>query len=146
MVRIPSCCGSGSYSSNSTPSLGTSICRGSGPRKGKKTKKKKKANQVLSLPRSRPPKGPLRTYKALLNLASHFLLPLTPPSIAHPDLLAVLLYNQLVLASGHLHLQFSLPGMFFPHILFSWLTPSPLVSFSYPQRSTLCLSNLNWPL
>ena len=27
----------GSYSSNSTPSLGTSICRRSGPRKGKKT-------------------------------------------------------------------------------------------------------------
>ena len=33
-----------SYSSDSTPSLGTSICRGSGPRKGKKreTKKEKK--------------------------------------------------------------------------------------------------------
>ena len=29
-----------SYSSNSTPSLGTSICHGSGSRKGKKTKKK----------------------------------------------------------------------------------------------------------
>ena len=28
----------GRYSSNSTPSLGTSIRRGSGPRKGKKTK------------------------------------------------------------------------------------------------------------
>ena len=29
------------YSSDSTPSLGTSICRGSGPRNNKKTKKKK---------------------------------------------------------------------------------------------------------
>ena len=32
----------GGYSSDETPSLGTSICRGSSPRKGKKTKKKKK--------------------------------------------------------------------------------------------------------
>ena len=32
----------GGYSSDSTPSLGTSICRGSGPRRGKKTKKKEK--------------------------------------------------------------------------------------------------------
>ena len=31
----------GSYSSDSTPSLGTSICRGCGPRKDKKSKKKK---------------------------------------------------------------------------------------------------------
>ena len=31
-----------SYSSDSTPSLGTSICCRSSPRKGKKTKKKKK--------------------------------------------------------------------------------------------------------
>ena len=30
-----------SYNSDSTPSLGTSTCRGSGPRNGKKTKKKK---------------------------------------------------------------------------------------------------------
>ena len=30
----------GGYSSDSISSLGTSICRGSGPRKGKKTKKK----------------------------------------------------------------------------------------------------------
>ena len=30
----------GSYSSNSTSSLGTFICHGSGPRNGKKTKKK----------------------------------------------------------------------------------------------------------
>ena len=30
----------GSYSSNSTPSLGTSICCGSGPRKWQKTKQK----------------------------------------------------------------------------------------------------------
>ena len=30
------------YSSDSTPSLGTSICCRSGPRNGKKTKKKKK--------------------------------------------------------------------------------------------------------
>ena len=30
------------YSSDSTPSLGTSICHGRGPRKGKKTKKEKK--------------------------------------------------------------------------------------------------------
>ena len=29
------------YGSDSTPSLGTSMCRGSGSRKGKKTKKKK---------------------------------------------------------------------------------------------------------
>ena len=28
----------GSYSSDSTPSLGTSLCRGIGPRNGKKTK------------------------------------------------------------------------------------------------------------
>ena len=34
-----------SCSSDSTPSLGTSICSGSGPRKGEKTKKRKK--QVL---------------------------------------------------------------------------------------------------
>ena len=32
----------GGYSSDLTPSLGTSICHGSSPRKGKKTKKKKK--------------------------------------------------------------------------------------------------------
>ena len=32
------------YSSDSTPSLGTSICRGSGPRKGKKTKNKNKTH------------------------------------------------------------------------------------------------------
>ena len=31
-----------SYNSNLTPSLGTSICHGSSPRKGKKDKKKKK--------------------------------------------------------------------------------------------------------
>ena len=30
------------YSSNSTPSLGSSICHGSGPRNGKKKKKRKK--------------------------------------------------------------------------------------------------------
>ena len=35
----------GGCSSHSTPSLGTSICSGSGPRKGEKTKKRKK--QVL---------------------------------------------------------------------------------------------------
>ena len=33
------------YSSNLTPSLGTSICRGCSPRKGKK-KKKKKQNSI----------------------------------------------------------------------------------------------------
>ena len=32
----------GGYSSRWTPSLGTSMCRRSGPRKGKKTKKKSK--------------------------------------------------------------------------------------------------------
>ena len=32
----------GGYSSDSTPSLGTSICRGSGSRNGKKTKRKRK--------------------------------------------------------------------------------------------------------
>ena len=36
----------GSYSSDSTPSLGTSICHGSGPRKGKKTKIKKEKRGV----------------------------------------------------------------------------------------------------
>ena len=36
-----------SYSSDSTPSLGTSICRRSSPRKGKKTKKKKKKEEQL---------------------------------------------------------------------------------------------------
>ena len=36
----------GGYSSDWTPSLGTSICHGSGPRKGKKTKKKKKENKT----------------------------------------------------------------------------------------------------
>ena len=35
-------CRPGGYSSDWTPSLGTCICRGSGPRKGKKTKKKEK--------------------------------------------------------------------------------------------------------
>ena len=45
------CCGSAvsladGYSSDSTPSVGTSIHRGSGPRKGKKTKKKKKKKRV----------------------------------------------------------------------------------------------------
>ena len=34
-------CRLGSYSSDWTPSLGTSICRGSGPRNSKKTKKQK---------------------------------------------------------------------------------------------------------
>ena len=38
----PRCCGSGGYSSDSTPSLGASKCRGSHPRNSKKTKKKKK--------------------------------------------------------------------------------------------------------
>ena len=32
----------GGYSYNSKPRLGTFICRGNGPRNGKKTKKKKK--------------------------------------------------------------------------------------------------------
>jgi len=36
------------YSSDSTPSLGTSICRGSGPRNGKKTKKKLGKNDLKS--------------------------------------------------------------------------------------------------
>ena len=43
---------------DSTPSLGTSICRGSGPRKGKKTKKKKKKRHGPFhgwFPRVRPP-------------------------------------------------------------------------------------------
>ena len=42
MARIPSCCGSGvgwCYSSDSTPSLGTSLCCGYSPRKDKKKKK-----------------------------------------------------------------------------------------------------------
>ena len=38
-AQILHCCG---YSSDSIPSLGTSICHGSGLRNGKKTKKKKK--------------------------------------------------------------------------------------------------------
>ena len=38
-VALAQACG---YGSDQTPSLETSICRGSGPRKGKKTKKKKK--------------------------------------------------------------------------------------------------------
>ena len=45
MTWVPSCVAvvwAGSYSPNLTPSLGTSICRRSGSRKGKKTKKKKK--------------------------------------------------------------------------------------------------------
>ena len=35
----------GGYSSNSTPSLGTSICHRSGPRKGKKDQEKKKKKE-----------------------------------------------------------------------------------------------------
>ena len=38
----------GSYSSNSTPSLGTSIGRGYGPKKPKKKKKKKKSLQIAN--------------------------------------------------------------------------------------------------
>ena len=47
-ARIPSCYGSdlaqqaGGNGSDQTPTLGISICRRSGPRKGKKKKKKKK--------------------------------------------------------------------------------------------------------
>jgi len=37
----------GGYSSNLTPSLGTSICRGSGPKNGKKQKERKRKNQAL---------------------------------------------------------------------------------------------------
>ena len=37
----------GGYSSDSTPSLGTSICRKSGPRNGRKTKKKKKKTEAV---------------------------------------------------------------------------------------------------
>ena len=36
----------GSYSSDSTPSLGTSTCQGSGPRKGKKTKNETNKEQL----------------------------------------------------------------------------------------------------
>ena len=38
----------GSYSSNSTPSLGTSICRGSDPRKWQKDGKKKKRRDIYT--------------------------------------------------------------------------------------------------
>ena len=38
----------GGYSSDWTPSLGTSICHGSSPRKGKKEKKKKKERAMTS--------------------------------------------------------------------------------------------------
>ena len=38
----------GSYSSDSTPSLGTSICPGCGPQKTKKKKKKKKQNVSIT--------------------------------------------------------------------------------------------------
>ena len=41
----------GGYSSDSTPSLGTSICHRSGPRNSKKTKKKKKKKRGEFLPR-----------------------------------------------------------------------------------------------
>ena len=46
-MRLGSCVAvalvlAGGYSSNSTPGLGTSICRGSGPRNNQKKKKKKK--------------------------------------------------------------------------------------------------------
>ena len=39
----------GSYSSDWTPNLGTSICRGWGPRKGRKTKQKPRFVSVASV-------------------------------------------------------------------------------------------------
>ena len=58
-MRLESCVAvvrvsAGGYSSDWTPSLETSICRGNGSRKGKKTKKKKKVYSPLILSRSLP--------------------------------------------------------------------------------------------
>ena len=39
----------GGYSSDLTPSLGTAICRGSGPRKGKKMKTKIKNKKLYTM-------------------------------------------------------------------------------------------------
>ena len=50
MAQILRCCGSGVgqwLQLQLDPSLGTSICRGSGPRKGKKKDQKKKKNLSL---------------------------------------------------------------------------------------------------
>ena len=58
----------GSCSSNWTPSLGTSICRSSGPRNGRKTKRKKKEKpktnmRYLSKPQSQLGRGQLESGK-----------------------------------------------------------------------------------
>ena len=54
----------GGYSSNSTPSLGTSICLRSGSRNGKKKKKKKK-KKLPTNPKKRK-KNPVKRKKAKL--------------------------------------------------------------------------------
>ena len=64
MARIPRCCGSGvGDSSDWTPSLGTSVCCGSGPRNGKKTTTTKKTfslrNQRKCILKSTLPPGQL---------------------------------------------------------------------------------------
>ena len=57
------------YSSSWTPSLGTSVCHGSSPRKTKKKKKKKKPLQRQLLVLQRKPNGVCEESSLLLHLS-----------------------------------------------------------------------------
>ena len=80
----------GGYTSDSTPSLGTSICRRSGPGKDKKTKKKKKRKERKHLQgtqaQERPHRkgGPSSSWDPRGPRPSSCLCPWLPPTLGSP--------------------------------------------------------------